>query len=64
MLVSDVPRGFTPDQDRISLLGIAPGWHLLVVKAANHGNLWKFALRFTDLGGRPLHPPTRLTPPE
>jgi len=64
LLVSDVARGFTPDLDRVSVMAVEPGWHLLVVKIANHGNLWKFALRFTDLGGRPQHPPVRLTPPD
>jgi hypothetical protein len=63
VLVSDVPRGFTPDMDRVGVAAAAAGWHLLVVKVANHGGLWKFALRFTDEGGRPLQVPSRTRPP-
>jgi len=41
----------------------AEGWHLLLLKIANHGGQWKFALRFTDEGGRPIEVPSRTTPP-
>ncbi len=64
LLVSDVPRGFTPDIDRISVVGADRDWHLLMVKVANHGGQWKFALRFTDEGGRPLEVPNTTTPPQ
>lgn len=64
VLVSDVPRGFTPDIDRISVAGTGTDWRLLIVKVINHGNLWKFALRFTDEGGRPMAVPSRAEPPE
>lgn len=64
ILVADVPRGFQPDQDRVSVPGNGAGWHLLVVKVVNHGNLWNLAVRFTDSVGRPLQIPTRATPPD
>ena len=63
ILVSDVPRGFTPDIDRISVAAAAEGWHLLLLRIANYGGQWKFALRFTDEGGRPIEVPSRTTPP-
>ncbi len=63
ILCSDVPRGLQLDQDRVSVAGGGGKWHLLVVKVINHANLWKLAVRFTDLAGRPLPVPTRTTPP-
>lgn len=63
LLLSDVPRGFTPDIDRVSVVGSDSEWRLLVVKVGNHGGQWKFALRFTDEGGRPLQLPARATAP-
>jgi hypothetical protein len=64
ILVSDVPRGFTPDIDRVSVVGTGAEWRLLIVKVINHGNLWKFAVRFTDEGGRAIAAPSRIAPPE
>jgi hypothetical protein len=64
LLMSDVPRGFAPDIDRVSVTGQQSGWQLLVVKVANHGGRWKFALRFTTEEGQPIAVPSRVTPPE
>jgi hypothetical protein len=63
ILVSDVGRGFTPDMDRVGVVGSGPDWQLLMVKVLNHGNQWKLALRFTDETGRPLDVPNRALPP-
>ncbi|MCS6830658.1 MAG: DUF4838 domain-containing protein [Armatimonadota bacterium] len=64
ILLSDVPRGFLPDQDRVLVVGDGERWRLLVVKVVNHGGAWNVAVRFTDLVGRPLQVPMRATPPE
>ncbi len=63
LLCADVPRGLQVDHDRVSVAGEPGRWHLLVVKVINHANLWKLAVRFTDLAGRPVRVPVRLSPP-
>jgi len=55
LLVSEVPRGFQVDQDRVSVIGDDERWHLLVVKVVDYGGShWNLAVRFADAGGKPL----------